>query len=257
MNPFEEEAVSLERWLRRLAPPVALILAFLVARSGLLGSLVRIFDTMWLHEVGHAVTAWLLGFAAFPGPWQTSIAETRSPLLSLVLAGVLVAFGVWAHRQGRRRLVIAAAAVLVALLALTLGVKAHAAQGLILFGGDAGALVFGTLLFLTFFAARGSHLQVSWLRWGFLFLGAFGFADVFSLWWRARRDPTVIPFGEIEGVGHSDPTRLVDDHGWSVSALVSRYVALGVICLVVMALAYVRYGLNPAAARSSDRPASP
>src|SRR5262249_37498313 len=147
--------------------------------------------------------------------------------------------GILAFRRGRRRLAAAAGAVLLLQIALTVGVKAYSAQGLILFGGDAGALVLGTVLFATFFAARGSHLQVSWLRWGFLFLGAFAFTDTFTVWWRARRDPTVIPFGEIEGVGHSDPSRLVDEHGWSVPALVGRYVALGVACLVVMAALYV------------------
>jgi hypothetical protein len=133
-------------------------------------------------------------------------------------------------------------------------VKTHAAQGIILFGGDAGALVLGTAMMTSFFAARGSYLQVSWLRWGFLVLGAFGFADVFNVWWRARHDPETIPFGEIEGVGHSDPSRLVDDHGWSVPALISRYVTLGVVCLVVMAVVYV---LNLGARRSSDRRGSP
>jgi hypothetical protein len=193
---------------------------------------------MWLHELGHAVTAWLAGFAAFPGPWRTSIGDARSPAVVVLVAAVLIGGGLWAWRTERRVVAGAAAALLVAQLALTFGVRTHAAQGLVLFGGDGGAMILATALFATFFAPPGSHLQVSWLRWGFLGLGAFGFADVFALWWRARRDREVIPFGDIEGVGHSDPTRLVDDHGWSIAALVSRYVTLGLVCLVIMAAAY-------------------
>jgi len=250
----EDEERVLDKRLLQIAPPAVLILGFIIVRAGVLGSLVRIFDSMWLHEIGHAVTAWLSGFAAFPGPWRTSIGETRSPALTLVLVVALGAGAYLAHRAGRRKLAVAAGVVLLLALALTLGVKPHAAQGLILFGGDAGALVLGTALFVTFFAARGSYLQVSWLRWGFLFLGGFAFADVFTVWWRARHDLEAIPFGEIEGVGHSDPTRLVDEHGWSVPQLVTRYVALGVVCLVVMAIFYV---INLVARRSSDRRASP
>lgn len=249
----EDEERVLDRRLLQIAPPVVLILGLVIARAGVLGSIVRIVDTMWLHELGHAVTAWLSGFAAFPGPWRTSIGETRSPALTIFLVVALGAGAYFAHRAGRRKLAVAAGVVLLLTLVLTLGVKRQAAQGLILFGGDAGALVLGTALFVTFFAARGSYLQVSWLRWGFLFLGGFAFADVFTVWWRARHDLDAIPFGEIEGVGHSDPTRLVDEHGWSVPQLVTRYVALGVVCLVVMAVFYV---INLVARRSSDRRAS-
>jgi len=253
----EEEDDTLERRLRLIAPPAILVLGFVLMHAGVLGALIRIFDTMWLHELGHAVTAWLSGFGAFPGPWKTSIAETRSPIVTILVLAVLGGLGYWGHRTDKRWLVVTTAVLAVTSLFMTLAIKRPAAQGVILFGGDAGALVFGTALFATFFAPRGSKLQVSWLRWGFIVLGAFGFADIFTVWWRARHDLDVIPFGEIEGVGHSDPTRLVDDHGWSVPALVSRYVTLGVVCIVVMAALYVVFAVIPAVRRSSDRPASP
>jgi hypothetical protein len=211
---------------------------------------------MWLHELGHATTAWMSGFWAFPGPWRTAIGESRAPAITVVLLGALAGLGVWAYRAGKRPAAAALGALVVLQLVLTLGVKTRAAQALILFGGDAGGMVLGAALFATFFAPPGSRLHTTWLRWGFLFLGAFGFADPFALWWRARHDLDVIPFGEIEGVGHSDPSRLVDVHGWSVPALISRYVTLGVVCLVVMAAAYA-WGLTRGAARSADRPGSP
>src|SRR5262249_17637602 len=217
-----EDERRMERILRGVAPPLALGLGFLAAGS----TVVRLTDSMWLHELGHAITAWLSGFVAFPGPWRTSIAESRSPGFAIFVALALAGGGFLAWRAGKRGLAVVLGAVLLVQLVLTLGVRAHAAQALILFGGDGGVLVLGAALFASFgLAERGGHLQVSWLRWGFLALGAFGFADAFALWWRARKDPGVIPFGEIEGVGHSDPTRLVDAHGWSLSQLVGRYVA--------------------------------
>src|SRR5688572_6411759 len=165
-----EEEARVEHQLRLYAPPAALALGFVAMYSDGIRSLVRIFDTMWLHELGHAATAWLSGFPAFPGPWKTSISETRSPLLIVVVAALLVAGGVWAWRTGRRRLVYAAGAVLAVQLVFTLVLKRRQAEAMILFFGDGGALVLGAALVATFWAPVGSHLHTSWLRWGFLAL---------------------------------------------------------------------------------------
>jgi hypothetical protein len=79
----------------------------------------------------------------------------------------------------------------------------------------------------------------NWLRWGFLVIGAFSYMDPMLQWLRASRDADTIPYGEMEGVGTSDPTRLVDDFGWSEKHLVGRYVTLGTICLIAITAAYV------------------
>jgi hypothetical protein len=64
--------------------------------------------------------------------------------------------------------------------------------------------------------------------------------DVFEQWWSARHDPDRIPFGMNEGAGLSDPSRLSEHFGWSADQIVGRYVALGCLCLVVLAIAWVR-----------------
>lgn len=40
----------------------------------------------------------------------------------------------------------------------------------------------------------------------------------------------MIPFGEIEGVGLSDPSTLQETFGWSTRELVDRHVMVGVLC---------------------------
>jgi hypothetical protein len=55
---------------------------------------------------------------------------------------------------------------------------------------------------------------------------------------RAPPDADTIPYGEMEGVGTSDPTRLIDDFGWTEKQLVGRYVTLGIVCLIVILAAY-------------------
>jgi hypothetical protein len=194
---------------------------------------------MWLHELGHATTAWWTGFFAIPGPWKTLLADTRSPFVPLVLLVLLGAAGYSAHRAEHRAGVWVAAVLAVVALLCTLTMRVRTAQAVILFSGDGGAMVLGGALMATFYVPQGSRLHTTWLRWGFLVLGALAFMDAWRPWLAARRDPEAVPFGEIEGVGDSDPTRLVDEHGWSPEVLVRRYVVLGAVVLVALAFGHV------------------
>src|SRR6185503_896076 len=109
-------------------------------------------------------------------------------------------------------------------------------------------MVLATALMATFFFGKDTQLYKGSLRWGFLAIGAAAFVDMFAVWLAARRDFAAIPFGEMEGVGLSDATRLVDDFGWTAEAMVRRYVALGVCCLVALALVYA-WGVREAKRR--------
>jgi hypothetical protein len=242
-SEWDTSEEQLELRLRQFAIPVALAVAWVLVKSDFGRFLLRTFCTMWVHELGHAVAALLCGYPALPGPWRTFTAESRSPLLAVLLFAAL-AWGIfWAWRTARPRLVTAFGALALVQLFCTLALSAPRAQQLILFAGDGGALVLGTLLMLTLYAPEGSALKQGWLRWGFLAIGAASFADVFEQWWSSRHDPDRIPFGMNEGVGLSDPSRLSDQFGWSADQLVSRYVVLGCLCLLVLACAYF-FGLR-------------
>ena len=234
-----DDDLAFERKARLLAVPVALLLAALFHASGVGHFLQRTFLTMMVHEVGHAVTAWTCSFAAMPFLWRTMIAATRGPLTFIVVAGGCVALVVAGVRGGRRGLVVAGA-ISLALHLVGSMIPARSAQALITFGGDGGALVLGTALMASFFVGPENYLRVNALRWGFLVIGAAAFTDTFATWWQARHDYDVIPFGEIEGVGLSDPSKLSDVYGWTVHALVHRYVTLGVVCLLGLAVVWAR-----------------
>jgi hypothetical protein len=135
---------------------------------------------------------------------------------------------------------VALAAVLLALQAVgTLGLGPETARVVVVFSGDGGALINGTLLMLTVYSRRDSSIRTGGLCWGFLVLGALGFTSVFTHWWTARHDIDVIGFGEQEGVGPSDPSKLVDQFRWTIPELVDRYLALGLVCLASLAVAYI------------------
>lgn len=234
----ELEDARLELRLYQFALPVALLVAWVLVNSPFGRMITRVFLSMWVHELGHATSAWLCGFPSFPGPWVTRTWETRSTLLFLLVATWLGGLVLRGWLTQRRPLMIAGATGLVLQFVGTVLLSPLKARQLITFGGDAGCLVLGSLLMATLYAPRDSSLRQGQLHWGFLVIGATSFMDVFSEWWAARRDFTRIAFGENEGVGLSDPSKLVDVHGWTETELVRRYVWLGLACLAALAVLY-------------------
>jgi hypothetical protein len=226
--PLESERLG--RW----AVPAGLLVARLLMGVSMAQAMTRIWVSMWFHELGHAVTAWFCGFTAMPMPWVTSIGQERSWLMVAALAvaiGLLFRFGWQTEQKGIWGLAVGLWAVQAV---GTLGASQPRAQLWITFGGDGGALVIGALFVLAFHLRFDEAPHWGELRWGVLGLGALSWAEVFTQWWRARTDPDSIPFGEIEGVGLSDPTKLVQLGGWEPEQVVSRYVLLGSVCLGVM-----------------------
>ena len=238
-SEWEVSDAQLEGRLRTWSIPLALAGAFLLVATTPGHFLVRVFCSMWVHEIGHATAAWLCGFPAFPGPWLTPMAQSRSGAFGLVVFAALAGTAYWGWRVERRRLAVAMAALVVVQLFCTLALSADGAKQFVVFMGDGGCLVLGSLLILTVYAPEDSALKRGWLRWGFLAIGAASFADVFAQWWAARKDFDRIPFGMNEGVGLSDPSVLSETYRWSTDQIVGRYVALGCVCLAVIAVAYV------------------
>jgi hypothetical protein len=235
--------------VRAIAIPAALALAVAFHAWPLGHMLQRTFLSMIIHELGHAVTAWWCGFSALPGLWKTLIPETRGLVWILVLA-LEIAIVIYGWR--RARLAIALGGLALALCQFA-GTRAPVddAQAWITFGGDGGAMVLGTLLISSFFIPK---LREHGLRWGLLVIGAAAFVDTFATWWAARSDTDVIPFGEIEGVGLSDPSKLQEVYGWSTHQIVHRYVVLGVACLVALAAVYAWNVRLARTISATDRP---
>jgi len=235
-----------ERNARAMALPLALIAAWLVVKTA--PGPVRLI-TMWIHESGHAVTAWMCGYAAWPGPWFTPISGDRSPAFSILLVGTL-GWGAYRARKIERWFwVTSASAALLAVLACTMLLSPADAQQLITFGGDAGNLVLGTALMLTVYA-RGDHpIRTNQLRWGLLAIGALAFMDTFLVW---NGPMSNLPLGENDN-GLSDPSVLVEGYGWTASLLVVRYQQVANGCMAVLFVAYASALVWPLSALSNSR----
>jgi hypothetical protein len=221
-----------ELFCRLLAIPSALIGARLLVF--LMPAAVRMLS-MWIHEAGHAGTAWLSGFSAIPGPWFTPVGSERSRLLTVLLIGLIIFGTTRAWRNRRWGLVVAGIAVFSVQLVCTFKLYSDQAQQLIIFGGDAGCFVLGSVLIATFYIRRQSIIYQNGLRWAFVVIGALTFMDAFAVW---SGGIATIPFGENEN-GMSDPSVLTETYGWSVVLLMSRYHGLAVSCLISLAIIYI------------------
>jgi hypothetical protein len=220
-----------ELYVRALALPGALIGAHLA--TAVMPGPVRMFS-MWVHESGHATAAWLTGFAAFPGPWLTPIDLERSLMVTLAVVGALAAGAYRAWESERWFWVGAAGAVMVMTLIGTFALHPLYARQLIVFGGDGGCFVLGSLLMLTMYARADHPVREERLRWVFLVFGALAFMDARATWFSG---PGAVPFGE-DGRGFSDPSVLTELYGWSVMLLIDRYTQLATSCFVVLAAVY-------------------
>jgi hypothetical protein len=239
-----------ESLARAAALPVALLFGWLAVQAS--PGAVRLIG-MWVHESGHAVTAWVCGYVAWPGPWFTPVGMERSPSFTLGLVGLLLYGGYRAWQLERGFWIAASAAAILVVLGCTMLLRPAAAQQLIVFGGDAGSFVLGTMLMLTVYAREAHPIRRDHLRWGLLVIGALAFMDVRAVW---SGSIDRLPFGENEN-GLSDPSVLTEIYGWNALTLVTRYRQLEHACLAVLAAVYLTsllVGTPPSGAREA-RPA--
>ena len=98
-----KQVAELEQELtyRMLAIPAALLSARILV--GIAPAFVRIL-AMFVHESGHALTAWLCGYWATPGLWFTPVSDERSPWVTLFFIGVF-GFGLYWSWTTKRRAV--------------------------------------------------------------------------------------------------------------------------------------------------------
>lgn len=218
---------------RVFALPGALLFGWLVAK---ITPMPADFLRMWAHEGGHAVTAWLCGYVAIPTGWFTIVMPERHRGLGLLLAAALIFGGYVAWRVRRWFWVSAAGTALVFLLAGTTRTDFQA-QGLIIFGGDAGCFVLGTIAMATFYARPDSAMYRKQLRWGLLLLGAIAFMDAYATW-SGGFEKIVGWIEDTDERGPSDLFQLTQMYGWKIGEMQARFLRVAHLGFAALAAMY-------------------
>ena len=146
VNELDLEGPDTTR-MRAAGVPIALAVAGLLALTSPGGFLLRVLFGMWLHEFGHTLASWFVGVVAVPLPWITLGGQERSFLFPVLLFGGLGVLG-WRWWKAGQQALVAVPAVLGGLLLVGLLVPFRHATTFIVFSGDGGALVLGTVLML-------------------------------------------------------------------------------------------------------------
>lgn len=220
------------------ALPSMLFLAVLFNVSGLGSHIQRIWLTMPVHELGHALTAWFTGYNAIPSLWVTRIySDSKGLFCPLLLLACIVFMARYAMLKNH----IFGLSLCIGLFLLqcigtfTLSTSTH--EMLFSFGGDGMGLIIATALMSSFYYGKQTNLYKGALRWGFLAIGAAAFVDIYSVWFYSLNDLGKVPYGTTGG-RFTDSYKLIEHHGWTFDQLINRYLTVGNSCLVCLTLNY-------------------
>lgn len=223
-------------WALPVAFAVALLLNLTAARV-----LLYPFQIL-VHELGHAVTAWLSGRMAVPLPMGITFWSRPSLFVSLLVSAVLVGYGVMAWRERRMFAVGTAVALLTLQACLSWIVSDSISEMWVTFGGIGGELLISTFVVVAFYYRAPDRLRWDFWRFVLLLPAASAFTMQVLLWERAASDATQIPMGSALSAtrdGSGDLEKLVQVYGWTVERIVESYRLLAFLCLVVIVLHYV------------------
>lgn len=221
-----------------MALPAALALGVL---AQLTGFEIFVFATtsMWAHELGHAVVAWLGGFVAVPLPFFTLHASEDRTLFGASLLTLSIAVGAFFALRRRAWTLLALLAGLASLqLFLTFTINPAQATKWVIFAGHGGELVIPTLWMLAFY----ERLPGRWDFWRYPVLLASGVTFVHGLfrWTAVAWGTRPMPRGSMVGSdSEGDIERLVRTYHFSQSGLAHAYLTLAWACFATLACAYV------------------
>ena len=190
---------------------------------------------MPVHEVGHAVVGWICGYNSVPTLWQTIVPRDQGFIAPVILFGGICYLINYARINAHGGLFLAGVILLGLQFTGTFILEKQTANSLITWGGDGVGMILAMGLMAAFRFDKRTGWYKGYLRWGFAFIGAAAFADMVSPWWVSLNDISAVPYGQSGG-NHTDTYKLMNYHGWSMDDVIHRYVALSVVCMVILAI---------------------
>ncbi len=234
------------RYIWRVALPIALLLA-IIAQALVFPKLLLRGVQLWIHEVGHALVAWLSGHGATPLPFGwTNVSEDRSLIVYFCFLILLLILFWSGWREQKRWAMVMAVILLIVQFYLTWIMPEYSTTTWISFGGVGGELLLSTVLMVCFYFPLPDRWRWDFWRYPVLLMAAYTFTASFGMWHQIKAGAAEIPWGTMLG-GQGDTggdMNKLSANGWSDAQIVNTYSHLGNICLLVLIGIYVVFLLK-------------
>lgn len=258
-NPEPQPKAGLKIIL--LSLPVCFLIAILANSVGITHLLGWYFITIPIHEMGHALSAWLGGRPALPlgaiipMAGVTMIAQERSLAFRVFEVLILSYLGSKAIYKKNQVWVFLISLYVFGFALMNLLVSESQLGMIITMGGVAGEFVLSTFMVISFYYDLGKSIRWDFFRFFILLAGSFGFTSTAMLWDKIARGSANLPLGSfLNGPGDEsgDIDKLIMTYGWMPRGVVGFFQSLSLICLVVIFLHYVFFALKSLRARKKS-----
>lgn len=220
-----------------------------VCIAGILFSLIPIVQMLldgiriWIHEFGHAMTAWMFGRRAIPLPigW-TNVDPDRSIIVYLCVLSLLGFWAYYAYIRERYLSMLYPIGIAILQLVSTWMTSPMNYEFYLAIGGIRGEFILSSILIAMFFARLPPYFKWAWLRVPVLFGAVFCFARAFQLWHQIRSGLAEIPWGTALGGADDaggDMNTIQDSFGWTDERIVSHFVNLSHLCLGILLTIFI------------------
>ena len=234
---------------QRFALPTAFLVSLFVASVDFLRILSFLFSTIPLHEMGHALIAWMGGRwaiplgAIVPTAGMTLISYSRSLLCIFLFFTLLLVALYWAFTKQYRYHLNLLLLIFGLSCYLTFGIDEMELAGIVSMGGILGEIVLSTFLIVSFYYNLTTRFRWDFWRFPALLFGTTAFLNTALQWYRIKNNLEAMPMGSaISAEGARDMSGDLNQlilAGWSPGQITLIYWSFIKTCALIIATYYI------------------